>query len=53
MKEPIKVDIDIDAVMNHPRRVERLRGTLEKVHDGISPVDVYKRQLLWWRLPIC
>ena len=38
MKEPIKVDIDIDAVMNHPRRVERLRGTLEKVHDGISPV---------------
>ena len=38
MKEPIKVDIDIDAVMNHPRRVERLRGALEKVHDGISPV---------------
>lgn len=38
MKEPIKVDIDINAVMNHPPRVQRLRGALEKVHDGISPL---------------
>ncbi|MGB9225524.1 lysophospholipid acyltransferase family protein, partial [Mycobacterium sp.] len=30
--------IDIDAVMNHPRRVQRLRGALDKVHDGISPL---------------
>ena len=30
--------IDIDAVMNHPRRVEILRGALERVHDGIAPV---------------
>jgi 1-acyl-sn-glycerol-3-phosphate acyltransferase len=30
--------IDIDAVMTHPRRIQRLRGALEKVHDGISPL---------------
>lgn len=30
--------VDIDAVMNHPRRVQVLRGALEKVHDGIGPV---------------
>ncbi|MGO9506246.1 MAG: lysophospholipid acyltransferase family protein [Mycobacterium sp.] len=24
--------------MNHPRRVQRLRGALDKVHDGISPL---------------
>jgi 1-acyl-sn-glycerol-3-phosphate acyltransferase len=30
--------IDIDAVMNHPRRVQILRGALEKIHDGIAPL---------------
>src|SRR5689334_24815002 len=30
--------IDIDAVMNHPRRVQRLRGVLDRVHDGIAPL---------------
>lgn len=40
MKQPkaMRIDIDIDAVMNHPRRVQRLRGAFEKVHDGISPL---------------
>lgn len=33
--------IDIDAVMNHPPRVQRLRGVLQRVHDGIAPlIDV-------------
>jgi 1-acyl-sn-glycerol-3-phosphate acyltransferase len=30
--------IDIDAVMNHPRRVQILRGALDRIHDGIAPV---------------
>ncbi len=30
--------IDIDAVMNHPRRVQTLRGAVDKVHDGIAPL---------------
>jgi 1-acyl-sn-glycerol-3-phosphate acyltransferase len=30
--------IDIDAVMNHPRRVEILRGALDKVQDGLAPL---------------
>ena len=30
--------IDIGAVMNHPPRVQTLRGALEKVHDGIAPI---------------
>jgi 1-acyl-sn-glycerol-3-phosphate acyltransferase len=34
MSEPI----DIDAVMNHPRRVQILRGALDRIHDGIAPV---------------
>ena len=38
MKQPKPMRIDIDAVMNHPRRVQRLRGAFEKVHDGISPL---------------
>ncbi len=38
MQQPKAMPIDIDAVMNHPRRVQRLRGALEKVHDGISPL---------------
>ncbi len=47
MKEPIKVDIDIDAVMNHPRRVQILRGALEKVHDGIAPlINVWRPYVL-------
>lgn len=38
--------IDIDAVMNHPRRVQRLRGALERVHDGIAPlIDIYRPYL--------
>ena len=39
MNEPI----DIDAVMNHPRRVQFLRGALERVHDGIAPlIDLWR-----------
>ncbi|MBW0014434.1 lysophospholipid acyltransferase family protein [Mycobacterium sp.] len=39
MNEPI----DIDAVMNHPRQVQLLRGVLEKVHDGIAPaIDLWR-----------
>ncbi|MGO8940773.1 MAG: lysophospholipid acyltransferase family protein [Mycobacterium sp.] len=39
MNEPI----DIDAVMSHPRRVQFLRGALEKVHDGIAPlIDLWR-----------
>jgi 1-acyl-sn-glycerol-3-phosphate acyltransferase len=35
--------IDIDAVMNHPRRVQLFRGALEKVHDGIAPlIDLWQ-----------
>ncbi len=34
MSEPI----DVDAVMNHSRRVQSLRGALDKMHDGIAPV---------------
>src|ERR1700752_5152045 len=35
--------IDIDAVMNHPRRVQFLRGALEKVNDGIAPlIDLWQ-----------
>lgn len=30
--------IDIDAVMNHPRRVQILRGALERIQDRIGPV---------------
>jgi len=29
--------IDLDAVINHPRRVQLLRGALEKIHDGVAP----------------
>ena len=29
--------IDLDAVINHPRRVQIVRGALEKIHDGIAP----------------
>jgi 1-acyl-sn-glycerol-3-phosphate acyltransferase len=36
--KPLPMPIDIRAVMNHPRRVRRLRSALEKVHDGISPL---------------
>ena len=34
MTEPI----NIDAVMNHPRRVQILRGALDRIHDGIAPL---------------
>ncbi len=37
MKQPV-VPIDIDAVMNHPRRVQILRGALERVQGGIVPL---------------
>jgi 1-acyl-sn-glycerol-3-phosphate acyltransferase len=30
--------IDIDAVMNHPRRVQILRSALDRLQDGIAPV---------------
>lgn len=38
MREPVKADIDIDAVMNHPPRVQRLRDALDKVYEGIPPL---------------
>jgi len=35
--------IDIDAVMNHPRRVQLLRGALDRIQSGIAPlVDLYR-----------
>jgi 1-acyl-sn-glycerol-3-phosphate acyltransferase len=30
--------IDIDGVMNHPRRVQILRSALDRIQDGIAPV---------------
>jgi len=30
--------INIDAVMNHPRRVQILRNALERMHDGVAPI---------------
>ena len=30
--------LDIDAVMNHPRRVQVLRSALDRAHDGIAPL---------------
>jgi 1-acyl-sn-glycerol-3-phosphate acyltransferase len=35
---PVTKPVDLDAVMNHPRRVQALRGALERVHDGIGPL---------------
>lgn len=37
-KDIVSMPIDIDAVMNHPRRVQILRGALDKVQDGIAPL---------------
>jgi 1-acyl-sn-glycerol-3-phosphate acyltransferase len=37
-KDVLNQPVDIDAVMNHPRRVQILRGALERVHDGIAPL---------------
>jgi 1-acyl-sn-glycerol-3-phosphate acyltransferase len=35
--------IDIDAVMNHPARVQFLRGALDRIHDGIGPlIDLWR-----------
>jgi 1-acyl-sn-glycerol-3-phosphate acyltransferase len=43
VKQPKAMPIDIDAVMNHPRRVQKMRAALDKVHDGISPlIDVWR-----------
>lgn len=38
MTKRSEMPIDIDAVMNHPRRVQALRGAVDKVHDGIAPL---------------
>lgn len=39
--------IDIDAVMNHPPRVQKLRGALERVQDGITPlIDLWRPYVL-------
>lgn len=38
MTKPIERPIDIDAVMNHPRRVQVIRGAVDRVHDGIAPL---------------
>ncbi|WP_425312014.1 lysophospholipid acyltransferase family protein [Mycobacterium asiaticum] len=46
MKDVENLPIDIDAVMNHPRRVQRLRRVLDRVQDGIAPlIDVYRPYL--------
>jgi len=37
-KDVVNQPVDIDAVMNHPRRVQRLRGVLDRVHNGIAPL---------------
>lgn len=42
----MNLPIDIDAVMNPSRRVQVLRGALERVHDGIAPlIDLYRPYL--------
>ncbi len=42
MKQP-DVRIDIDAVMNHPPRVQFLRGALDRIQGGIVPlVDLWR-----------
>ncbi len=38
MTKPLDQPIDIDAVMNHPPRVQKLRGALDRAHDGIAPL---------------
>jgi 1-acyl-sn-glycerol-3-phosphate acyltransferase len=41
--KPTTKPIDIDAVMTHPRRVQFLRGALDKVHDGVAPlIDLWR-----------
>ena len=37
MEDLVTKTIDLDAVINHPRRVQLLRGALEKIHDGVAP----------------
>ena len=40
---PVKKPIDLDAVMNHPPRVETLHGVLERTQDGITPlIDLWR-----------
>jgi 1-acyl-sn-glycerol-3-phosphate acyltransferase len=42
-EDAVTEPIDIDAVMNHPRRVEILRGALDKAQDGLVPlVDLWR-----------
>jgi len=36
--DAVNEPINVDAVMNHPRRVRILRAALDRVHDGIAPV---------------
>jgi 1-acyl-sn-glycerol-3-phosphate acyltransferase len=38
MEDLVTKTIDLDAVINHPRRVQMVRGALEKIHDGIAPL---------------
>jgi 1-acyl-sn-glycerol-3-phosphate acyltransferase len=37
---------DIDAVMNHPRRVQILRGAVDRIQDGIAPLIDLSRPYL-------
>jgi 1-acyl-sn-glycerol-3-phosphate acyltransferase len=37
MEDLVTKTIDLDAVINHPRRVQLLRGAVEKIHDGVAP----------------
>ncbi len=38
MTKPVDQPLDIAAVMNHPPRVRKLRGALDRAHDGIAPL---------------
>ena len=47
MRKPVddlvKKPIDLDAVMNHPPRVQTLRGVLDRAQDGITPlIDLWR-----------
>ena len=38
MTKPLDQPVDFDAVMNHPPRVQKLRGALDRAHDAIAPL---------------
>ena len=43
LNKPLYEPIDISAVMNHPRRVQKLRNALDRLQDGIAPlIDLFQ-----------